>query len=235
MSIFDRFRRKPKPPAPDLDEASDAIVKALQEAGLLPPGAKPQIIIEDRRASPGIQPTGEHPSAMAWKEWLSTMKHMEPPAGWSPCRFGTRLWNPDGTDRAEFVYGVVRACFGIFTRPLPVCDEDDDEAHEAIIANLTHLPTGVGLAMFCDRATACAAVDTILSLQLGIAWETIGDLETDHHAWDLAYHKAIKAISFNGFAIEARRHAHAGAGGPAINIWARPASAVLEGMPEKLS
>lgn len=179
---------------------------------------------------PGIEPPANE---MPWPQWRALEAELDAPLGWSACRFPT--WKPGtlpGQDQGTcgFVFGITRGAFGIWRTPFPVCVTDDDgmatDKREDVLAAITHLPTGLGMGVFADRAAAIALCHAV---------ESVGDWHTRNvsAAMQIRFHEAR---SFCGVWPSRTRHAHMGsADGPLLAIWEQRAEDVAAGRPEKLS
>lgn len=235
--LIDRLlRRKPRPAEPPAFQMAPGapawLVEALTKNGLIRPTA--EVVVQHH---PGIMPPGAAAEEqMTWASWAGAMAGELAQPGWSPCRFGARAWFTDQEDKVNFMFGVARGPFGVYMRPHPVCDHDDPEEEqvELQLASLSHLPSGIGLGVFCDRPTACAAADALLASNIDVPWERLTDAASDS-VWREVHAKTLTAWQFNGFGVEPHRHAHAHPGGPMMVIWSRGEAALVDGKPEKLS
>lgn len=208
MKLLDRlFRRQPAPP-PTPEAAFAEFLQRLTAAGMAARPADPAAMLRER-----VPPA---PQSMTWVEWAETMKQLmlTPGAnGWSPCRFGVRLWLHGEPDRAEFVYGLTKGPLGVFTREHVICMHDHDEQGADLLHGVTFLPTGMGLGVFATREAACKGAASLLESKAAVPWVKIDD-----HLDEVQAH-IVRTWEFNGLAPEDHRHAHSGHGTPALNIW----------------
>lgn len=106
---------------------------------------------------------GATPDKLPWSTWAKWMASTNAPAGWSPCRFGTR----QAEDATAQMFGITRGEFGVYTRPFYICGPVHDEQP---LAALIHLPTGTGVGIFMSQAMAVEAGE--LAMALGVDWRT---------------------------------------------------------------
>lgn len=218
---FDAPRIEPIPPGPYIDPRQ-------RGAEPEPIGSTMVRIVDNAR--PGIEPPGNE---MPWPQWRALEAELDAPAGWSACRFPT--WKPGdqpGQDSGTcgFVFGITRGAFGIWRTPFPVCVVDDDgmlmDKREDVLAAITHLPTGLGMGVFSDRAAAVALCQAV---------ESVGDWHTRSisAAMQIRFHEAR---SFCGVWPSRTRHAHMGSpDGPPLAIWEQRPEEINAGRPERLS
>jgi hypothetical protein len=224
--IIETFRMK-IPDGANVEEAKRAITEIMGG-----------ITADETR--PGIRPPYDGPAeAMTWDTWRACMTEMGHIPGWAPARFCNRL----GADqRTGWVFGHAKGNFGVWTQLYPVCrhpmtegadtDEDDDDA---ILAAVTHLPTGMGIGVFHDRQTACAACDILEPL---VDWHLAPEVdgtEENRLRWRELMCRSTQALEFNGITWSMNWHAHNGPGGPEIGIWTRSTEALTANKPEKVS
>lgn len=183
---------------------------------------------EDR---PGIEPPGNY---MPWDQWRALAAGLDAPPGWSACRFPT--WRPgdNGGEVCAFVFGIVRRDFGIWQQAMEVCRTDVDgqvvgRANE-VLSMVTHLPSGLGMGVFADRASALISCDAHDST--GVDWRAVSP--ADRVSWGNVYAKLIPALAFVGIAVCDDRHAHDAAGRD-FTVWQQRAERVFAGKPEKAS
>lgn len=185
----------------------------------------------------GIQPPTDardrQADSLGWVKWLEIMNE-HPVPGWAPCRFVNRL---GPTDRIGWVFGVVRDSFGVWSQPYPVCHHPMDEAdHDfkpsAILATITHLPTGMGMGVFNDRATACAAAELLDGLEDWRNMPQTDGSEPSKERWGSLVQKVYRTWEFNGIDYSADWHAHNGVGGEHIGIWTKQPALVEDGKPK---
>lgn len=197
--------------------------------------AHQQVHQEDNRQ--GIQPPTDardhQADSLGWAKWLAIM-HEHPVPGWAPCRFVNRL---GPTDRIGWVFGVVRDSFGVWSQPYPVCHHPMDEAdHDfkpsAILAAITHLPTGMGMGVFNDRATACAAAELLDGLEDWRNMPQTDGSKPSQERWGSLVQKVYRTWEFNGIDYSADWHAHNGVGGEHIGIWTKQPALVEDGKPK---
>lgn len=190
---------------------------------------------------PGIIPPGLE---MPWPKWRQLARELDPPPGWSACRFAT--WcagepspehaNPEDAGTCAFVLGIVRGDFGIWRSPFPVCHVGDDgmliEQCEDTLAAVTHLRTGLGMGVFADRDAAIASCTAAEGL--GINWRTLDP--NNKGEWMRSFSRLRQAREFAGLTVCRTRHAHHGSSdGPPLSIWEQSTDAMSAGRPEKLS
>lgn len=221
----------------DPDAAIDEILKSLRARGLIPPSTEVRVLQEPRH--PGLMPPG---AEMPWPQWRALESEIAAPEGWSACRFPT--WRPGERDGEEagicaFVFGITRGAFGIWHSPFPVCVTDDDgmftEQREDVLAAVTHLPSGLGMGIFADRASAVASCNAAVGL--GIDWRQIAPTSpAGQRDWIESVSRLKQARAFAGIDICRNRHAHVGTPeGRQVPIWEQRADAMAAGRPEKLS
>lgn len=185
----------------------------------VPPGGTPAA------PRPGIKPPPD-PAAEGWT-WAAWKRELDAGAmlGWAVCRFANRI----GEDQAAFVFGVVRGSFGIWRQPFDVCAAGAAPTQH-ILTCLTHLPSGLGIGIFADRAVAAAAAE--LADRLCPEWATLDP--NDRATWGAAYHRTSAAWSGIGVRYSDDTHCHDQAG-VVYGIYTRSPESVMQGRPEKLS
>lgn len=259
------FGRPATSVSPQITE--DAIIDRMVDRGLIeptwvrPPPGTPYVDPRQRgsepepigstyvRERPGIMPPGLE---MPWPEWRQLAREIDPPPGWSACRFAT--WRPgehpvridsgavdtrpENAGTCAFVIGIVRGDFGIWRAPFPVCITDEDgmltNQREEVLAAVTHLPTGLGMGIFTDRDAAIASCTAAEGL--GIDWRLLNP--NDKNDWVRSFSRLRQAREFAGITVCRTRHAHQHHGdvdGPPLSIWEQRAEAMADGRPEKLS
>lgn len=216
----------PKDTAADFAASIDALKTLAAQLGSST-GKRVRItpmVMKDGKVERGqevtFDPTGDdeapthQPCPNDWEQWKEAMGQIAVP-GWSPGMFATRSHavDPPGL---MFWYGIMRGDYGVFTAAVQVCrhptghgpiDEhvEDDDEPMAVLASLNHLPSGMGLGIFRDRATACEAADLIVSS--GIAVEDHGD---NRERW-LGVRDRLKATwAFHGIVGSDDWHCHPG-------------------------
>lgn len=178
----------------------------------------------------GIEPPANE---MPWPDWRKLEAELDPPPGWSACRFPTwRAGDAPGENAGTcaFVFGITRGDFGIWRSPFTVCFYDDGGMHkgqrEDVLAAVTHLPSGLGMGLFADRAAAVADVLII---------ERLADWRFKEFTIE-AYAGMQQARTFAGITVCRDRHAHIGGpDGMPAPIWEQRAETMAAGRPEKLS
>lgn len=195
---------------------------------------------------PGIEPPTNDldraTDSLGWAQWRHEMECMTADAleGWAPCRFVNRL---GVHDNIAWVFGVAKGHFGIFTQPYPVCHHPHDMESEAtatfepsaILAAVTHLPTGFGMGIFHDRATACHACDLIAGMPEWRQMPQTEDNDVARGRWREVMGRVNQTWEFNGINWSMDWHAHNGPGGGELGIWTKSEAHLNEGKPEKLS
>jgi hypothetical protein len=158
----------------------------------------------------------------SWKLYRQTMVENNI-SGWSFCRFACRGLD----DKPTFYLGNAKGDYGVFTISMPVCPEGDDAMGiepEAVLAQLIHIPTGVGIGVFETRELACKGADLLAPL-------FPAETELDRTIWYGSKERVTTLFAFYGIAESDRWHAHAVGFKDAIPIWAP----VELARPEKLS
>lgn len=163
---------------------------------------------------------GDPMPVTSWKVWRHVMTEMLKLEGWAPCRFANRLGPTDGIG---WVYGVVSGDFGVWCQPFPCCKYPSEEEREnttMVLAALTHLPTGMGIGLFLNAATAAEAVHIITPLA---EWRAAPNMaEEDDGArerWNDLMLKARAAWAFNGIDVASDLHAHNGPERRRVDVW----------------
>lgn len=170
------------------------------------------------------------PSMHGWKEYSEAMATCRQP-GWAFGRIGCRSTN--NVD-VTFYFGLLRGDFGVFTVPMAVCYEDGHEpetepsVEEPILAQLLHIPTGVGFGVFETRALACKAAEVLTAANLLPAQQ-----EITPEVWATHSGNVKRLWAFEGIGVSERWHAHAEGAPYPLKIHTTIADDV--GRPEKLS
>jgi hypothetical protein len=218
---------KPEP-RPDFGEA---LVEQMKQAF-----TAHGFVLVDEKVRPGIKPPADPAAdAMDWGKWRECMQHyFEAHDGWSPCRFANRL---GAGLQIGWVFGITKGAFGVWTKPYLVCHHYEETADSAILAAITHLPSGMGIGIFNDRQTACLAVDLVLSMEDWKCTPEIDGSKESKARWDSLMAKARHTWEFNGIDWSTDRHAHMSdnLGSPEIGIWTFNPDNLIEGKPEKLA
>lgn len=225
---------KPQPVPLTHPAIGDAVLKALQQAGMVPPGATPFVQVIDHRnpAQPpqeAAKPASERPAEdITWKTWSETIGFLDPPPGWTPCRFANRT----GPDQLAFVFGITKGNFGVWKVGFPVCDMSDEFEHRQkveALACVTYLPDGFGIGVFADHKTACEAADLAASVP---DW-VVSDIDTDTAEFRAHAKRLHQTWEFHGLDWDQDRHAHCN--GAHVGIWTKTAANLVAGKPEKLA
>lgn len=201
--------------------------------------ARQQASSEDNRQDnrQGIGPptnlTDRQADSLGWTKWLEIM-HQCPVPGWAPCRFVNRL---GPSERIGWVFGVVRDNFGVWSQPYPVChhplnESDEEFKPSAILAAMTHLPTGMGMGIFNDRATACTAAELLDGMEDWRGMPQTDGSEASKTRWRDSQQKVFRTWEFNGIDYSADWHAHNGPGGEELGIWTKQPALVEDGKPK---
>lgn len=222
--LFRKDLVRPMPPAVDHQRATlDAVLAALAKAGF----TEPQRLIQTTPA-PLTPPEPAHPG-VDWPNWIEVMETFATP-GWAPGRFAGRA----AGNGLVFYYGIGKGDYAVFLTPFVVCEHPIAEeglfhpevtSGQVNLANLLHLPSGMALGVFNDRATACEAAGIIGAMVPRLSEIDWGRYREPIHA----------AFRFHGICESEERHAHIHPGGPGFGIWAKAAANLTAGKPERLS
>ncbi len=180
-------------------------------------------------ARPGIRPPSDpETEGWTWETWKRCMTDNAIP-GWTPCRFGNRA-GYDGNS-VGFVFGAVRRDLGLWMTPLPVCDDIEETILEpTLVACMTYIPSGMGVGIFHDTATAAKAAELAEPILAGMK----ADDASDEPDWLSRKGRLHETWRFHGIREAEHRHAHSG-GADELAIWMQTAANMLEGKPEKPS
>lgn len=184
-----------------------------------------------KREAPPKQPDVDGPK-WSWERYASERsRDGDTHPGWAFCRFANRAYGPDRTEVAGFVFGYVRSAFGVWSRHMDVCAVDDSGEHDSareLMTTITHLHSGMGVAVFADCKVAMEAAE--LAERVFPAWATDDGMNLEGRD------RTSQAWAGVGILTSHNAHAHAPDNPSAtLPIYGRSEASVLMGKPEKLS
>jgi hypothetical protein len=210
---------------------AEALVKALRDAGLLV-AAGANAIQPDGPAMLKPPPDPEVDEGVDWPFWDKLMSELREP-GWAAARIAMRSKRIIGPDHAIFMFASVKGDFGVHMQELVTCDVATGERGHRLLAALSFLPTGFGLAVFFDRSTAMIAADLAADILVGAppAEET----EEIRAAWRVLIERVRETWAFHGIAPSPDVHCHPGWFTGQVDVYGKTDANLSAGKPEKLS